>query len=262
MNDKLRTESIWQNIRPTLFQKFSSGFCRKVLAYRKVILFGLLFAGTIGIFAAPAWAQTPAWSRGIQNLSISFDECKSRARRALDAEGYTIENQGGSFNSDFFFAGYKDVHNAVITCNSSPEGKTWANIFVASCTGNRNANVPGAERVRLQQRMDQSSSAGCGLGRVWNDIESGLNMTWVRRGDSNVFDVSGIAGGNTFTAEQAIEIRGNKVYINRYKASDGNTCTFEGTIQSDGVTVIGTYECTKYKPSSGWRATINCGGNR
>jgi hypothetical protein len=63
----------------------------------------------------------------------------------------------------------------------------------------------------------------CGLGTIWDDTESGLRMTWTRQGDSNVFKVTG-----------------------------------EGTIQKDGVTVIGTYSCTKYKPSSGWKATIKC----
>jgi len=98
----------------------------------------------------------------------------------------------------------------------------------------------------------------CGLGRVWDETESGHRMTWTRQGNSNVFSVTGTVNGTSFTAEQRITITGNKVSVDRYRASDGNTCTFEGTIQEDGVTVIGTYDCTKYKPSSGWKATIRC----
>jgi len=38
----------------------------------------------------------------------------------------------------------------------------WVNIVVASV--HNDMNVPGAERVKLQGRMDQSGSRGCGLG--------------------------------------------------------------------------------------------------
>jgi len=117
---------------------------------------------TLCIFTAPSLAQTPSWSRGIQNFSISYDECKSHARRALEAEGYIIENQGGDNNRDYYFAGYKDIHTAIITCNSSPDGKIWVNVFVASCLGIQNGNVPGAERVKLQERMDRPSTDGPG----------------------------------------------------------------------------------------------------
>jgi hypothetical protein len=159
MNDKLIRQTVSRSFRFTSRQKLSFGFGSKMQTSRKVVLFGLLFALSLCIFTAPSLAQSPSWSRGIQNLSISFDECKSRARRALEAEGYTIENQGGGnqLNSpDHYLGGYKEVHNAVIACSSAPDGKTWANIFVASCLSTRNGDVPGAERVKLQERMNQS----------------------------------------------------------------------------------------------------------
>ena len=118
-----------------------------------------------------------------------------------------------------------------------------------------------AERVGAKPDVKASTNSsgsvtGCGLGRVWDDVESGHNQTWTRQGDSNVFKAAGIVNGEKFTATQSITITGNRVSINRYEASDGNTCTFDGTIE--GGTASGTYHCSKYAPSSGWRATIHC----
>lgn len=222
---------------------------------QKAIQYSLLIVLVFSVINSVVHAQ-PAWSRGEQYLQISFQEGMSRAENALRTEGYVNLNTQANM-----VYGYKGENSAVITCNEGTNGRYWINIFVASLTNN--SGVPGNERVKLQQRMSQSGSTttgsiGCGLGRTWNIIESGLTMTWARRGNSNIFDVTGMVNGSPFIAEQTIEISGNKVFANRYKAGDGNTCTFTGTIQSDGITVTGNYDCTKYKPSSGWRAIINC----
>lgn len=104
-------------------------------------------------------------------------------------------------------------------------------------------------------------TSSCGLGRIWDDSEEGWTQVWTRRGDSNVFDVRGTKPGMpTFTAVQTIEIRGNRVFVNRTWASDGNTCEHEGTIAADGITVTGTYRCKSGGPYS-WRATIRCDGD-
>jgi hypothetical protein len=111
-----------------------------------------LHAG-LGLLALAAWAvpaaAQPSMSRGEQRLPISYDECMQRAVRALQAEGYTLIGQGGAF-----VHGFKDIHGAYILCNVAPEGTTWANIVVAS--SHNDAGVPGAERQRLQARMNQS----------------------------------------------------------------------------------------------------------
>ncbi len=116
---------------------------------RNVLLNGTMTAIVAMIFAAWAGAQ-PASSRGIQNLSVSYDECINRSRRALDAEGYTLQIQGGE-NGDYHVVGQKSIHTAVIACDAAPDGKFWANIFVASVS--TDGGVPGAERVKLQGRM-------------------------------------------------------------------------------------------------------------
>jgi hypothetical protein len=252
MEYKMSSETIWEIIGFTLVGKSFSCFGKKMQAYQRDYLCGLLFILAFFAFVSAVSAQ-PAMSRGEQLLPISYDECIRRAERAYTDEGWVNIGKGGAYVNAF-----KENNGAYIMCNVAPENKIWVNIVVASSSGD--SGVPGSERVKLQGRMGQSSAsvAGCGLGRTWSDTESGISQTWTRRGSSDVFDVSGMINGSPFTAEQTIEIKGNKVFINRYKAGDGNTCTFEGTIQSDGVTVTGSYDCTRFKPSSGWRAVINC----
>ncbi|MCK6685526.1 MAG: hypothetical protein L6R30_24265 [Thermoanaerobaculia bacterium] len=121
----------------------------------------------------PASAQSPAWSRGVQSLSVSYDECVNRARRALEAEGFSVSTQGGDGRNDFHFGGSKGLHSAVITCDSAPNNSTWVNVFVASQS--LDGSVPGAERVRLQQRMANpagGTSQGGGLGN-WREVGTG-----------------------------------------------------------------------------------------
>lgn len=93
----------------------------------------------------------PSWSRGIQILKYSHDEGMSKAQAALQAEGYTIQSRGGDF-----LAGYKNNNTAIIACNATSDGRVYINIFVASTAGN--ADVPGAERVRLQSQMEKAIS--------------------------------------------------------------------------------------------------------
>ena len=205
---------------------------------------GLLFAVMLCFFAVPSLAQTPTWSRGIQSLPISHDECSNRARRALEAEGYTVENQGGSFSGDYYFGGYKNIHNAVITCNVSHDSKTWVNVFVASSVGNRDGNVPGAERMKLQQRMDQSASRGCGLGTRWRGMDGGWSGVLTRRGNSNLFDGVWTRDGQQFTAVLTVSIDGNRVNVSRRNSTSGGDCELNGTLGDDGVTVTGTNVCT------------------
>ncbi len=98
----------------------------------------------------------------------------------------------------------------------------------------------------------------CGLGIGWNEEESGLPSTWTRRGTSGVFDASyptaRVTTVNTVTAS------GNKVYIKRTSGSDGNVCSYEGTVGPDGATITGTYKCLN--GSATWKATVICGSAR
>jgi hypothetical protein len=93
-------------------------------------------------------AQAPAASRGIQLLPVTADDCMRRARTALEGEGFTIIDPVGP---DHYY-GRKQNHTAVIMCSPAPDGKMWANVIVAT-SGTLEGTVPGAERVRIQQRL-------------------------------------------------------------------------------------------------------------
>jgi hypothetical protein len=120
----------------------------------------LMLACTLAIALAslgrsPALAQTaPGWSRGQQNLAISYAECLRRANQAIQNEGYRTDYAGGNA-----VVGIKSVHTAVIICSPAPDAKMLVQIVVAS-----NGEGGGVERQRLQAEMGRSvttSSRGC-----------------------------------------------------------------------------------------------------
>ena len=104
----------------------------------------------------PLQAQAPGWSRGQQNLALSYDDCVRRMPAALQAAGYSQDgNSGGNF-----VAGTKAIHTAVIICSPAPEAKMFVQIVVAS-----NGDGGGRERQCLQAEMERPGS-GCGGGRT------------------------------------------------------------------------------------------------
>lgn len=111
-----------------------------------VVCLGLCLFATLNVNDVNA--QAPAASRGIQLLPIAPDECMRRGRAALEGEGYTIWNTSGP---DFYFSD-KQSHTAVLMCSPAADGKIWVNIVVATAGAN-DGGIPGAERVRLQERM-------------------------------------------------------------------------------------------------------------
>ncbi len=113
------------------------------------------------LLSADIVSAQPAYSRGEQRLPITYDVAMQRAKAALIGEGYVNLNEGGAF-----VAGFKEIHTAVIMCNVAPDATTWINIVVAS--NNNDATVPGGERVRLQNRMNQAKTADGLLLGEWN----------------------------------------------------------------------------------------------
>jgi heat shock protein HslJ len=95
-----------------------------------------------------------------------------------------------------------------------------------------------------------------GLGRFWLEQEGPWHGVWTRRGNSNIFDARWtMPGAPAVTAILTINRQGNYVSIERRHGSDGNDCTYTGTIGGDGRTVTGTYRCTRGGGS--WTATIH-----
>jgi hypothetical protein len=110
---------------------------------------GFVCMGVMLALGATSFADPPGWSRGQQELRITWEECVKRAGDALQAESYRIEQPSP------FAVGMKGQHTAVIMCNPAPGNKQWVNIVVAS-----NGEGGGTERQRLQGRMDGSVTGG------------------------------------------------------------------------------------------------------
>lgn len=170
--------------------------------------------------------QAPLWSRGQQNLAISYDECVQRMTAALQTEGYRKDgNSGGNF-----VAGYKGVHTGVIICSPAPESKMLVQIVVAS-----NGDGGGRERQCLQAQMEQPGASRCE-----RPIEAGRpgSLVWqqVGTGDCSGGDVASTEG---FTPDnkQAQEGRiaicwdGGR-YNNLYAGSGRVFCTYKNSTPS------------------------------
>ena len=128
-------------------------------------LFSLcLFAFFTGI--STIFSQ-PAWSRGEQLMTFSFEEGMNRAQSALIAEGYVnLQKQAN------IVTGYKGDNTAIIMVNNAPENKQWINIVVASLTND--ASIPGAERVKLQRQIENNNSST----QTNNSNNSTKNIDW------------------------------------------------------------------------------------
>lgn len=99
--------------------------------------------------------------------------------------------------------------------------------------------------------------SGNPLGRVWHVLESGWAGTWTRRNGSNIFDAVWTEGDGRVTAVMTIVRTGERLQIERTNSSDGNDCTYEGTVGPDGQTVEGHYSCTKHPGPFPWKGTIS-----
>ena len=110
----------------------------------------LIFAGVTIFGAVGVYGQAPGWSRGQQELAITYEECLKRASSSLTAEGHRIDNAAGNFA-----VGIKGVHTSVIICNPLPNGRNVVNIVVAS-----NGEGGGSLRQALQARMEGNTAVG------------------------------------------------------------------------------------------------------
>lgn len=97
--------------------------------------------------------QRPSVSVGHQQLPITYEDCLVRARQALELEGYETARGGGNF-----YWGGKGIHHASIVCDGTPDNRMDVHVFVASTSSD--GSVAGAERVRLQQRMERPTTGG------------------------------------------------------------------------------------------------------
>jgi hypothetical protein len=160
-------------------------------------LAGLLVCILLSMSPGPAHAL--AISRGQQNLNISYQDCLARAHQSFVAEGYNANPSRG----EGFVAGFKANHGGYINCMGIPNAPTSVIIVIAS-EGVNDANVPGNERVRLQQRMAQqtpppptppppTTGGSASLtgrwtfqGAFWDIIQQGSAFRWTRPNSSEL----------------------------------------------------------------------------
>jgi hypothetical protein len=158
-------------------------------------------------------AQAPGWSRGQQNLALSYDDCVRRMSEALQAEGYNKDgNSGGNF-----VAGTKAVHTAVIICSPAPEAKMFVQIVVAS-----NGDGGGRERQCLQAEMERPGS-GCG-GRTQPPVATGTCTFQYQTWDSSHWTAR-IDRGQFVHAPNGDFGAAHRDTIIRYLSWDGNRWT-------------------------------------
>jgi len=117
---------------------------------KRILRYGSFSIMVVIMLVAVSYAQ-PVMSRGQQILKINYDECLRRAQSAFSTEGWV--NIGTSGNA---VAAFKGINASYIVCNPAPDTTMAVNIFVASSS--TDSGVPGAERQRLQQRMDPSGT--------------------------------------------------------------------------------------------------------
>jgi hypothetical protein len=119
-----------------------------------------------------------------------------------------------------------------------------------SCSAISQGGRRDGSRIALCE--DKDTSPIDRLGNFWTENELGWTGTWMRRGSSNTFDAN---WGGEVTALLTISMHGDLVKVERRGSSDGNDCDYQGAVAPDGVTVSGTYSCTKGGPYP-WSATI------
>lgn len=221
-------------------KNLKSGFFRSVVFTfcaigRNTRAISLGFIGCIVFLglANATMAQAPGWSRGQQNLTITYDECLRRASSALQAESYRIDYAAGNFA-----VGIKGVHTGVIICSPAPEAKMLVHIVVAS-----NGDGGGVERQRLQAQMEGtgSVSGGVGVSGTWDLVccSGKYRGTLVLRQNGNRLE------GYMIDPSQPIagEISGSTLRFRR--SFSGGQQDYTMTLSPDGRTLTGSFTGTR-----------------
>jgi hypothetical protein len=99
------------------------------------------------------------------------------------------------------------------------------------------------------------------LGSRWHLTEGDWQSTWVRRGNTPVFDGTWKhPNGSRVTATVTVGLTGTAVRAERRNSSDGNNCNYQGTLASDQRSMSGTFTCMRVPGTFNWRGRIEYGG--
>lgn len=113
------------------------------------------------------------------------------------------------------------------------------------------------------QNLEPTSA--CGLGSYWLVQGGGWDSVYLRQGESNTFEGRGAFWMQAdISNTMNISMSGDKVAVSRVDPPNVwgvMTCQYEGTVRSDGVSVVGTATCelaTGTSRALSWSAQIIC----
>lgn len=89
--------------------------------------------------------------------------------------------------------------------------------------------------------------------QVWHESEGNWDGTWTPTGDG-AYRADWVFGVQQQSADLRIETSGDQVRVTRSQPL--GTCAYEGQLQADGRTVLGTYRCSWNIRSMKWKATV------
>jgi hypothetical protein len=92
-----------------------------------------------GLWAMPAHAQTLFMDFAQGRLPGSYDDCMSRARQALPAEGWNIGGEYGAPVRGGYFVAWQGAHGVILTCDIEPAG---GSLFHLTMSGVDEGNRP------------------------------------------------------------------------------------------------------------------------
>lgn len=220
-------------------------FCRQMRKHLGVCLGILVFTSALGFFGSPVVGQgRPSVSSGSYVIRATYDECLTRARQALEAEGYPA-GRGG----EQYYWGGKGIHWAIILCEPPGGSRFSFHIFVHS--GNPDARISDAERDNLARRMGQpnpASSGSCSWVGQWRlNGFNGAVMTLRQSGDNVTGEYPGWHNG--------------RVTSGRVGQSDG-MLNLAGTWENNyGVGDRGSYQITMSADCNSWNGKWNTANN-
>jgi hypothetical protein len=190
----------------------------------------LIAASCAVLFAAPPSAGAVALSHGIQHLPITQDECLRRGTQVLQAEGY---GQPAPANP---LSGFKGPHGVYLVCTARSANETAVTIFVAT-ENTSDGNLPGAERVRLQDRMAAASpSPGPGPGPAPAACQ-GFSGVWAMSGFGEAtlaVDATGRVTGTYTNGGGRIDAQVNGDRLSGSWSQPGRTGGVQATLAPDG----------------------------
>lgn len=115
-----------------------------------------------------------------------------------------------------------------------------------------------AEKKACDDLIKLQPPSECGVGKSWNEEESGYRAVWTRQGDTDFFGAVYTApDGHKETTRNRVTVQGAQVTIARLSSTDTQLCQYTGTISSTAI--AGTYKCPQaWQGQRPWTATIKC----